>query len=142
MAGSSHGNHTTEGLQESFSPLARVVDTEGNVYGGFEEYMSSLPTRYSHVIPDARFRRFVSILRGETQPDKVQERRDRERLFNAKELGPKLEDGSHVPHGRWVLYNDFCVRTGQPKARPKRRNNYTGASALSYSLRGYGSAQI
>jgi len=128
MAADSQANAGQHEPSESFTPLARVVDTEGNVYRHFGDYMNSLPTRYSHIIPDARFGRFVSILRGEAQPDKAQERRDRERLFNAKELGPKLEDGSHVPHGRWALYNDFCVRTGQPKARPKRRNNYTGAS--------------
>jgi len=124
MAG--NGARQDGARQEAFQPMRRVVGSEGNVYRGFDEYVDALPKRNSYIIPDGRFARFVSILRGEEQQDKQREQRDRERLFNPKELGPKLDDGSHVPPGRWELYNDFDARTGDPKVRPKRRNNVTG----------------
>jgi len=118
--------HSNNRGDPSFHPMSRVVDGEGNVHRGFAKHIESLPKKNSYIIPDERFRRFVSILRGEEQADKHLERRDRDRLFNEKLLGPKLDDGSHVPPGRWQLYNCFDARTGEAKARPKRRNNFIG----------------
>ena len=89
-----------------FMPLAPVVGTDGASYESFEAYIASLPAKNCHVVPDERFKRFVRLLRGDStaSDDPVQLKRDREKLFNTKELGPKAPDGTCFPFGAISLF--------------------------------------
>jgi len=88
-----------------FHPLTCVVDLDGKPYTSFDAYIASMPQKNSHVIPDERFRRFVCILRGDNasaEPEQL--KRDREKLFNQKELGPKAPDGMRFPFDHCELH--------------------------------------
>jgi len=80
-----------EGEHTAFMPLAPVVGTDGATYESFGAYIASMPSKNCHVVPDERFQRFVRILNGESTPDDslAQLKRDREKLFNTKELDAK-----------------------------------------------------
>ena len=56
----------------------------------------------------------------------AQLKRDREKLFNTKELGPKAPDGTRFPLGAWVLHQCVDMCTGERIQRPKRENTYKG----------------
>jgi hypothetical protein len=109
-----------------FMPLAPVVGTDGASYESFEAYIAGLPAKNSHVVPDERFKRFVHFLRGDStaSDDPAQLKRDREKLFNTKELGPKALDGTRFPFGAWQLHQCVHMRTGEHMQRSKRENTY------------------
>ena len=77
-------------------PLAPLLGTDGASYESFGAYIASIPSKNCHVVPDERFQRFVRILNSESTPDDslTQLKRDREKLFNTKEIGAKAPDGT------------------------------------------------
>jgi hypothetical protein len=96
-SGSSSGDagelEETPSRQLSFSPLQSVVAFDGTVHGSFDAYIASLPPKNNQFISDKRFQGIVCILKGDTpEIDNAQLKRDREKLFNARELGPKARD--------------------------------------------------
>ena len=87
--------------QGSFTPLQSVVALDGIVHSSFDAYMASLPSKNSHVVSDERFKRFVSVLKNDTAGvNHAQLKRDREKLFNTKEIGAKAPDGTRFPYGK------------------------------------------
>jgi hypothetical protein len=113
--------------QSFFSPLQSVVGFNGTVHGSFDAYIASLPPKTNQFISDERFQRFVCILKGDDlETDNAQLKRDREKLFNTKELGPKAQNGTRFPYGKWEVQPCVDTRTGESIDRPKRENTYKG----------------
>ena len=113
--------------QSFFSPLQSVVGFNGTVHGSFDAYIASLPPKTNQFISDKRFQRFVCILKGDDpETDNAQLKRDREKLFNTKELGPKAQNGTRFPYGKWEVHPCVDTRTGESIDRPKRENTYKG----------------
>ena len=104
-----------EGAHTAFMPLAPVVCTDGTIYESFTAYVASMPSKNCHVIPDERFQRFVRILNGESAPDDslAQLKRDREKLFNTRELGANAPDGTRFPFGPWELHQCVNMCSGE-----------------------------
>ena len=130
-SGSSSGDadelEETPSGQSSFSPLQSVVAFDGTVQGSFDAYIASLPPKNNQFISDERFQGFLCILKGNTpEIDNAQLNRDREKLFNARELGPKARDGTRFPYGKWEVHHCVDTRTGESIDRPKRENTYKG----------------
>ena len=117
-----------EGAQPVFMPLATVVCTDGTTYDSFAAYVASMPPKNCHVVPDERFQRFVYLLNGDGIADGslAQLKRDREKLFNTKELGAKAQDGSRFSFGPWELHQCVDMCSGESIQRPKRLNTYKG----------------
>ena len=52
----------------------------------------------------------MCILKGDThETDYAQLKRHREKLFNIREFGSKVQDGTRIPFGNWEVYT--CVDT-------------------------------
>jgi hypothetical protein len=113
--------------QGFFTPLESVVALDSSVHSSFDAYVASLPSKNSHVVSDERFQRFVSIFKNDTAGiEHTQLKRDREKLFNTKEVGPKAPDGTQFPYGKWEVHSCVDTRTGECIERPKRENTYKG----------------
>ena len=90
-------------------------------------YVASLPSKNSHVVSDEHFQRFMSILTNDTAGiEHRQLKRDREKLFNTKELGPQAPDGTRFPYGKWEVHSCVDTRSGEYIERPKREDTYKG----------------
>ena len=130
-SGSSSGDadelEETPSGQSSFSPLQSVVAFDGTVHGSFDAYIASLPPKNNQFMSDERFQGFLCILKGDTpEIDNAQLKRDREKLFNARELGPRAKEGTRFPYSKWELHSCVDTRTGECIERPKRENTYKG----------------
>jgi len=107
-----------KGEQPAFMPLAPVVGTDGATYESFGAYIASMPLKNCHVVPDKRFQRIVRILQGESTPkDSIARlKREREKPFNTRELGPKAPDGMRLwaPSAWFRVEADLIDMTEQP----------------------------
>jgi len=96
--GSDGRPHRSSHLQ----PLTQVTALNGDVYASFDHLITE-----SNAIPDERFQRFISILKGEKlNATNAQLKRDREKLLNQKEL--EVSGLLALPMLRMRCNKDLC----------------------------------
>jgi hypothetical protein len=109
-----HGSDSAPNEYTMFTSLPSEVDLDSTAHGSFDAFIASLPARNSQFISAKRFRRFMCILKGDThETDHAQLKRHREKLFNIREFGSKVPDGTRIPFGNWEVHT--CVDTHKGK---------------------------